>query len=215
MFDLYDTKGIGYIIKAYSPADAHIQALDLIGRVGQEVTVIAGGQPIKTKEILFLNLLISNPLDKTIPLRTEWTSEAAIKTYAEKEILGKVIPDGFTYTYGSELQEPIDQISKVVEMLKEDHSTRKATMRIGSPSRLFEQDPPCCVTVDSKERKSRLNMFLVFRSHDYGSALYANLRGFAMLQKRIAKEVGIAVGMMGCTSFSAHVYEYDWGKLTV
>jgi thymidylate synthase (methanogen type) len=213
MFDIYDKNGIGYLLYCYTPADAHIKALDLIKECGQEVTVIAGERPVKTKEVLFLNLLIMNPLDKTIPERNEWTSDVAIENYANKYIIGKVIPEGFTYSYGNELQEPIDQVARVIEMLKEDHSTRKATMRIGSPQRLFEQDPPCCVIVDTKERKSKLNMFLVFRSHDYGSALYSNLRAFAMLQKKIADGVGVAVGKLGCTSFSAHVYEYDWWKL--
>lgn len=214
MMDIYNDHGIGYLVNAHSAADAHVQALKLIAEEGHEVTVLEeGNRPVKTKEILFCNILIRNPLDKTHSPKSDWTSEAALEEYANKEILGKIIPEGFTYTYGNEMQEPIDQVARVIEMLKADHSSRKATMRIGSPKRLFEQDPPCCVIVDSKERQNRLNMFLVFRSHDYGSALYQNLRAFGMLQAGIAQGVGVAVGSLGCTSYSAHVYERDWEKL--
>ena len=213
MLDYLNHRAFGHFINTYNIADAHTKALERIARVGAEVTVLVHGEPVKTKEVLFMNLMIDNPLDRTIPPTTDWTNEAAIKEYAEKEILGKVIPEGFTYSYGNELQEPIDQVSRVIEMLNEDHSSRKASVRIGSPQRLFEQDPPCCMVVDSKERNHRLNMFLLFRSHDYGGALYPNLRAFAMLQERIAKGVGASVGVLGCTSLSAHVYEHDWGKL--
>jgi len=204
---------LGHFIEAYSCASAHILALDTISKYGYPVTVIAGGRPVRTAEIQFMNLVIINPLDPTVPQSTEWTSEVAIRAYADKEILGKIIPDGFTYTYGSELQEPVDQIARVVEILKEDPSSRKATMKIGSPQRLFEQDPPCCVIVDLKLRKHLLNMSLVFRSHDYGSALYPNLRAFGMLQQQIADLIGCGYGILTCTSFSAHVYESDFPKL--
>lgn len=213
---------VGQTVIEHSAARAHEKSLELIAKYGESIEVIVhervpGGHAlkyVKTKELTFLNVVITNPLDPSISKKSEWTSQEAIREYANKEIIGKVIPEGFTYTYGNDLQEPVDQIARCVEMLKEDMSSRKATMKLGDPRiTLWATDPECCVIVDLKVRKGRLFESLVFRSHDYGGAAYANWRAFGMLQQEIANKLGVGVGTLNCTSYSAHVYEHDFSKL--
>jgi thymidylate synthase len=206
------------LIHARTPAEAHIKALTHIADHGSYVLTEHG----PTHEIIFLNSVILSPLSKDVPAYTEFTSENAIQEYARKEITGAIVPSGFQYTYGKEIhnwefenQGKINQREACIELLRNFKNTRRATMRLGNPGMLQSSDPACCCIVDWKYRAECLNMFLVFRSHDYGSAYYPNMRGFAILLEEVAQEIGMIPGIMGCTSMSAHVYKGDWWKLDV
>jgi thymidylate synthase len=217
MSDIFNKLWPGFeLIRASSPAEAHIKSLTHISEASSFVITEHG----PTYEVIFLNSVMSNPLSKDVPLYTEFTSENAIQEYARKEITGAEVPPGFQYTYGKEIhnwefenQGKINQREACIELLRNFKNTRRATMRLGNPGMLRSSDPACCCIVDWKYRAECLNMFLVFRSHDYGSAYYPNMRGFAILMEEVANELDMTVGVMGCTSMSAHVYKGDWWKL--
>src|SRR3989344_5959738 len=56
----------------------------------------------------------------------------------------------------------------------------------------------------------KLNMFVVYRSHDIFKAGISNAFGLRALQEHIAKETCHVVGKLAITSNSAHIYEEDW-----
>lgn len=199
-----------HFLHAYTLADMNELILDMIKAEGKNVDIKIGSEIKRTRELTFLNTLIEFPQNQSIATRSRWTSEEAMKPYIN-EVITNIIPDGFTYTYGSLMISPVlfpNQVERVIEILKKDRNNRQATIMLGDGSCLWDKEPPCCRIVDFKVRNGMLDEYLLFRSHDI-TAYYPNIRGFAELQRIVAGRIGIQPGKIGCTSESMHLYEGD------
>ncbi len=125
---------------------------------------------------------------------------------------GKVIPGAYGYRWRRAFGR--DQIQGVVELLREDPSTRRAVVAMWSPSRDGDQDVvkatrdlPCNTHVYFKVRDAELRMTVCCRSNDVLWGAYgANAVHFSMLQEYVAQKVGVKVGAMFQLSDSWHVY---------
>lgn len=58
--------------------------------------------------------------------------------------------------------------------------------------------------------RSKLHLVVAFRSHDLYGAYGTNLAGIMLWQSETAKKLGMQVGSLTVTSYSAHVYARDW-----
>lgn len=166
----------------------------------------------KTKEIFNLLVMVNNPLKDMLcdgfPM-----GKNELEDYS-KQLLD---PDkkGFEYTYGERLRswgkENVDQIGFIIEKLKKNPNSRRATATTWiPPTDEKNEEVPCLILVDFKIREKKLCLTAVFRSNDMFGAWPANAYGLTKLCEFVAKSVGVRIGTITTLSISAHVYEHDW-----
>jgi len=66
------------------------------------------------------------------------------------------------------------------------------------------------VVCDFKIRSNRLNLTVMFRSHDFAGAYPANVYALTRLLHHVSGESGSIPGSITTLSASAHIYEHDW-----
>jgi thymidylate synthase len=207
---------LGGFIRARNISDAWHRALNLIWRQGQEITDERG---TKIRELLSLQVVVSDPYQEMIPREYSWNEER-LEEYALQLLSGQ--NPGFEYTYGERLRAwsvpgtpPLDQIEQVIRRLNDSSSTRRATAVTWIPFVDTAKDEvPCMIVDDFKLRDGCLNLSIFFRSHDFAGAYPANLYGLARVLEYVSREVGAKPGSISTTSASAHIYEHDWDLVT-
>jgi thymidylate synthase len=169
----------------------------------------------RTKEILNLMARVESPKDERVegfPM-----GPAELSAYA-KQLLDPDKKD-FSYTYGERLRawggkitEPVDQLNKVAELLKENQNTRRATCSTWIPPvDLTESEVPCLILLDFKVREGLLHTTAVFRSNDMHGAWPANAYGLNKVTEYVAEKAGgLSAGPLTTHSISAHIYEHDY-----
>lgn len=200
---------IGRIVRASTISDAWYRGLNLIWNHGHGITDERGSN---IREYLNLMIVIRDPYIDRIPKDISWNEER-LEEYAKQLITGENVQD-FEYTYGQRLRnwnDQVDQIAYVIEKLKANSSTRRATAVTWIPTvDTVVDEVPCMIIDDFKIRGGKVNLTTVFRSHDFAGAYPANLFGLSRLLEYVAGEVGIKPGMITTVSASAHIYEHDW-----
>jgi len=112
------------------------------------------------------------------------------------------------YTYGQYLE---SQIAEVIRMYKEDgHNTNQAFMTVGDAKSIFQSDPPCLRSIDTRILDNKLNFMVYFRSWDLWAGFPSNLAGIQLLKKYMADEIGVNDGELIASSKGLHLYEYTW-----
>ena len=123
-------------------------------------------------------------------------------------------PDNIAYTYGERLFDfnGRDQVSAMVEALRETRYSRRAVAALWDPARdAHSVDPPCLNLVQARGRDGKLYLTAYFRSHDVFRAWLMNAFGLRKLQAEIAQRVGdCMVGDLVIVSQSAHIYADSW-----
>ncbi|MCL7412586.1 MAG: thymidylate synthase [ANME-2 cluster archaeon] len=200
---------IGRMIRTGTISDAWYRGLNMIWNHGHEVTDERGS---RIREYLNLMIVIQNPYENRIPKDISWNEER-LEEYAKQLITGENVQE-FEYTYGQRLRnwnEEVDQIAYVIEKLKGNPTTRRATAVTWIPTiDTVVDEVPCMIIDDFKIRGGKVNLTTLFRSHDFAGAYPANLYGLSRLLEYIADEVGVKPGMITTISASAHIYEHDW-----
>jgi len=203
------TLQIGRIIRANTISDAWYRGINMIWNQGHEVT---DERDSKIKEYLNLMIVVKDPYTDRIPADISWNEER-LEEYAKQLITGENVQD-FEYTYGQRLRNwngQIDQIAYVIDKLKHNPTTRRATAVTWVPTvDTVVDEVPCMIIDDFKIREGMVNLTALFRSHDFAGAYPANLYGLSRLLEYVAGEVGVKPGMITTISASAHIYEHDW-----
>jgi len=116
--------------------------------------------------------------------------------------------EGEQYTYGQYLEK---QIAEVIRMYKEDgHNTNQAFMAVGDAKSIFQSDPPCLRSIDTRIRDNKLHFLVYFRSWDLWAGFPSNLAAIQLLKEYMADEIGVGDGEIIASSKGLHLYEYSW-----
>lgn len=102
-----------------------------------------------------------------------------------------------------------DQIQAVIQVLKDDPSSRQAVIQIWDTNDLEKttKDKACNMSVVFKIRNSHLDMTVYNRSNDMIWGAYgANAVQFAVLQEYVAAHLGLPIGHYTQITNSYHVY---------
>ena len=75
---------------------------------------------------------------------------------------------------------------------------------------MYSDDPACLQIIQYFIREGKLDCMVLFRSNDACKATFMNAFALIMLQKKIADELGIPVGMYTHRANSFHCYEKDF-----
>lgn len=211
----------GYTIRAENCGLAWIIAKQFVERNGHKVN--------GTIETRNTQIVVSNPSDRWIPPACGW-HEPALTKYAQ-QLVDPNNP-GFEYTYGNRLRSVpfyheeiigylhIDQLNYIIWKLRKDPNSRQAVANLWDAredgfirsdnftyTEFDSEHKPCMVIQDYMIRDGKLCLTAVFRSHDYGRALFENLWGLSRLMEYVAKELSVDVGTLTVISLSAHIYE--------
>jgi thymidylate synthase len=209
---------LGRFIRSRTITDAWRRGLNLIWRQGVEITDERG---TRIKELLALQVVVVDPYTDMIPQEYSWNQDR-LEDYAAQLQSGE--NPGFEYTYGERLRSwkmpekpgqpvepPIDQIDLLIQRLKTNPNTRRATAVTWIPPvDSAKEEVPCMIVDDFKLRDGRLNLTVLFRSHDFAGAYPANLYGLARLLEYVSDQVEARPGSISTTSASAHIYDHDW-----
>jgi thymidylate synthase len=101
----------------------------------------------------------------------------------------------------------VDQIGKVIELLKTDPNSRRMVVTAWEPGNAFDSKlPPCHYTFAFNVQDSKLNCHLTQRSGDIAIGIPFNLAAYALLTQILARETGLDLGMFSHTIVDAHIY---------
>lgn len=121
--------------------------------------------------------------------------------------------DKLAYTY-NELLWQNDQLTKVVNRLKEDPDSRQLWISLWNP----EKDPdllggvsrvPCSLGYGLQVRDGKLNLHYVMRSCDFATHFRNDVYLAIKFLEWVAEKTGYPVGSFTHTIFSLHVYNKD------
>lgn len=101
----------------------------------------------------------------------------------------------------------IDQIGKVIDLLKSDPNSRRMVVTAWEPGNAFNSKlPPCHYTFAFNVQGNRLNCHLTQRSGDIAIGIPFNLAAYALLTQILAQETGFEPGFFSHTIVDAHIY---------
>ncbi len=101
----------------------------------------------------------------------------------------------------------IDQIGKVIELLKTDPNSRRMVVTAWEPGNAFSSKlPPCHYTFAFNVQDNKLNCHLTQRSGDIALGIPFNLAAYSLLTQILAAETGHALGLFSHTIVDAHIY---------
>jgi thymidylate synthase len=101
----------------------------------------------------------------------------------------------------------IDQIGKVIELLRKDPNSRRMVVTAWEPGNAFESKlPPCHYTFAFNVQDDTLNCHLTQRSGDIALGIPFNLAAYALLTQILAQETGFRPGFFSHTIVDAHIY---------
>jgi thymidylate synthase len=137
------------------------------------------------------------------------------------------VGSGFSYTYHDRMAryptiregqppevEGFDQIDFVLRELRRNSDSRRAVIDIRDNGvDAFSSDCACLQNMQFLIRDDALHCKVLMRSNDAVEATFMNAFAFVMLQKRIADELGVAMGTYTHRANSFHCYEKDFKLL--
>jgi thymidylate synthase len=111
--------------------------------------------------------------------------------------------------YGPRLRGDTDQLTSVVDLLRERPSTRQAVIQIFDAADLLEphKDVPCTCTLQFLNREAGLDLIVYMRSNDVFIGLPHDVFCFSMIQELVARSIAVDVGQYIHVAGSLHLYD--------
>ena len=100
------------------------------------------------------------------------------------------------------------QLDKVIDMLRDNHKTRQATISIydGKEIHDYKYDTPCTYAIQFTIVDNKLNMCVTMRSNDLWYGFCNDQYCFSMLQQLVARKLSIPVGTYFHFAHNLHLY---------
>lgn len=101
----------------------------------------------------------------------------------------------------------VDQIGRVLEILKTDPNSRRMVVTAWEPGNaLSSKLPPCHYTFVFNASDGKLSCHLTQRSGDIAIGIPFNLAAYSLLTQILAQEAGMDLGEFSHTIVDAHIY---------
>lgn len=207
-------------IKAFDCPDAWYKVLREIWNNGDIFQVGYGSELSETRK-LNVTIEITHPenrplLDEKAPYDMKY-----VQWYALKYLWSGTIEDE-TYTYGSRLRKPIDQIEEAISRYLEEQGDRQITLVIRLPIDIKKSlgtkrhESPCLSLIDTEIYNRKLHLTCYFRSWDAYAGLPANIAGIQLFNEALVSEINtrggltIETGKLIFHSKNCHIYERQY-----
>jgi len=210
-------------IQAFDCPDAWYKVLYEIWHRGDPFEVEYGSERSRTKK-LNLSLEIAHPENRPLVDGEAPCDMRYVQWYALKYLWSGVVEEE-TYTYGSRLREPVDQIEEAIGRYLEEQGDRQVTLVTRSPIDIKKHienrkhEPPCLSLIDTEISEGRLHLTCYFRSWDGYAGLPANIAGIQIFNEAMVSEINrrgdlsIETGRLIFHSKNCHVYERQFKLL--
>jgi thymidylate synthase len=209
------------VIKAFDCPDAWYKVLNEIWYKGDVFEVGYGSEVSETKK-LNVSIEICNPANRPLVDFMAPCDMKYVQWYALKYLWSGAIDDE-TYTYGSRMREPVDQVDEAIKRYAEERRDRQVTFVIRLPQdiqKMIEKDrrhePPCLSLIDTEILDNQLHLTCYFRSWDAYAGLPANIAGIQLFNEALVSEInkrgdhGIRTGKLIFHSKNCHIYERQY-----
>jgi thymidylate synthase len=205
-------------ITAFDCPDAWFQALSHIWNQGDAFQVGYGSEITETKK---LNLTIEITHPETRPLVSDKApcDIKYVQGYALEYLWCGEKQQDETYTYGSRLNHPVNQIEEAVKRYVQEQRDRQVTMVIRLPEDIQKSlhakrhEPPCLSLIDTEILEGKMHLTCYFRSWDAYAGLPANIAGLQLFNEAFVKDVNrlgnlsLETGKLIFHSKNCHIYQ--------
>ena len=209
-------------IEGANPSETWMNAINFIIEKGNRLGELS-------REILNLVSVTKNPLEtyKEVDdlfrkyIGSKWISKGSNCIFPIKSNPGNMT--SWSRNYWSRLtryREKVNQLGFIVRRLKnKPHSKQLSCVTFDpeidlQPHRPFNPSMPCMIALDIKFRNGKLNIFAMFRSHDFGRKAYGNYIGLGKLLNMLSNETGYDIGEVICYSVSAHIRAKEFNAVS-
>jgi len=204
-------------IQAFDCPDAWYKTLAEIWENGDTFEVKYGSELALTKK-LNITIEILHPENRPLVDDKAPCDMKYVQWYALKYLWSGAIEDE-TYTYGSRLRKPVDQIQELIKRYLQEQNDRQVTLTTRLPQDIQKQinnkkhEPPCLTLIDTEIHNQKLHLTSYFRSWDAYAGLPANIAGIQILNEAITKEINqqgnlnIQTGKLIFHSKNCHIYQ--------
>jgi thymidylate synthase len=205
-------------ITAFDCPDAWFQALSHIWNEGDTFQVGYGSEVTETKK-LNLTLEITHPETRPLVSDKAPCDIRYVQGYALEYLWCGEKQQDETYTYGSRLNHPVNQIEEAVERYVEEQRDRQVTMVIRLPQDIRKtigakrHEPPCLSLIDTEILDGKMHLTCYFRSWDAYAGLPANIAGLQLFNEAFVKEINsrgnlsLETGKLIFHSKNCHIYQ--------
>jgi len=204
-------------IQAFDCPDAWYRTLVEIWTKGDLYTVRYGSECSLTKK-LNLSIEIRNPENRPLVGDKAPCDMKYVQWYALR-YLWSGEKEEESYTYGSRLRRPVDQLGELVKRYLEEIMDRQITLVIRFPEDIRKKigiekhEPPCLSLIDTEVYEGKLHLTCYFRSWDAYAGLPANIAGIQILNEALVSEINekgqlnLQTGKLIFHSKNCHIYE--------
>ena len=206
-------------ITAFDCPDAWFQALKHIWNEGDPFQVGYGSEVTATKK-LNLSLEITHPETRPLVSDKAPCDIKYVQGYALEYLWCGEKHQDETYTYGSRLNHPINQIQEAVKRYAEEQWDRQVTMVIRLPKDILKSlddakkhEPPCLSLIDTEILDGKIHLTCYFRSWDAYAGLPANIAGLQLFNEAFVKDINslgslqLETGKLIFHSKNCHIYQ--------
>lgn len=207
-------------ITAFDCPDAWFKALASIWAEGDDFQVGYGSEETLTKK-LNLTLEINHPENRPLVSDKAPCDMKYIQWYALTYLWCGEGKQDETYTYGSRLREPVDQVEEAIKRYMKEQRDRQITMVVRLPDdiKLFRHgtterhEPPCLSLIDTEIFEGKMHLTCYFRSWDAYAGLPANIAGLQLFNEAFVAEINdrgnlsIRTGKLIFHSKNCHIYK--------
>jgi thymidylate synthase len=186
-------------VKAFDIPGAWYRTLEEIWRNGDDFQVGYGSEVTMTRK-LNLSIEITNPESRPLVAEKAPCDMKYVNFYALQYLWAGVKEEGETYTYGSRLRAPVDQVGQLIERYVEEPNDRQLTMIIRQPQDILKtvdgvkHEPPCLTVIDTELLDDRMHLTCYFRSWDAYAGLPANVAGIQIFNEALVDEINARAG---------------------
>lgn len=204
-------------IEAFDCPDAWYKTLQEIWNKGELFKIGYGSECTNTKK-LSITIEIKHPENRPLVDEKAPCDMKYVQWYALKYLWSDEIEEE-TYTYGSRLRKPVDQVELAVRRYLEEQDDRQITLVVRLPEDIKktlnnrQHEPPCLSLIDTEILGGKMHLTCYFRSWDAYAGLPANIAGIQLFNEAFVAEInrrgnlGIKTGKLVFHSKNCHVYE--------
>ena len=207
-------------ISAFDCPDAWFKTLNSIWTEGDNFQVGYGSEETETKK-LNLTLEIVHPENRPLVSEKASCDMKYVQWYALTYLWCGEGKQEETYTYGSRLREPVDQVEEAIKNYVKEQRDRQVTMVVRLPQDIYKVDPktmqrhepPCLSLIDTEILDNRMHLTCYFRSWDAFAGLPANIAGLQLFNEAFVAEINergnlsLKTGKLIFHSKNCHIYK--------
>jgi thymidylate synthase len=210
-------------ISAFDCPEAWVQMLNYLRSEGEVFRVGYGSEISETRK-LNTTIEIMHPENRPLLSDKAPCDMKYVQWYALTYLWCGEGKQDETYTYGSRLREPIDQVEEAINRYVTEQQDRQVTMVVRLPedikkTRLCSEEkhePPCLSLIDTEILEGKVHMTCYFRSWDAYAGLPANIAGIQLFNEAFVSEINsrghlnIETGKLIFHSKNCHIYKRQY-----